>query len=98
MMRGLIDTLERHHGVRILNEAVVDAVRLSNRYISGPAIARQIGEPARHGLCPRGDEPRRHAAGDRRPAAAASSNWACRSTSSNAKTSPAATTTKKWPS
>ena len=35
MMRGLIDTLERHHGVRILNEAVVDAVRLSNRYISG---------------------------------------------------------------
>jgi type VI secretion system protein VasG len=35
MMRGLIDTLERHHGVRILNEAVVEAVRLSNRYISG---------------------------------------------------------------
>ncbi len=35
MMRGLIDTLEKHHGVRVLNEAVVDAVRLSNRYISG---------------------------------------------------------------
>ena len=35
MMRGLIATLEKHHGVRILNEAVVDAVRLSNRYISG---------------------------------------------------------------
>jgi type VI secretion system protein VasG len=35
MMRGLIDTLEKHHGVRILNEAVVEAVRLSNRYISG---------------------------------------------------------------
>ncbi len=35
MMRGLIETLEKHHGVRILNEAVVDAVRLSNRYISG---------------------------------------------------------------
>ncbi len=35
MMRGLVDTLERHHGVRILNEAVVEAVKLSNRYISG---------------------------------------------------------------
>ena len=35
MMRGLIETLERHHGVRILNEGVVDAVRLSNRYITG---------------------------------------------------------------
>ncbi len=35
MMRGLVETLERHHNVRILNEAVVDAVKLSNRYISG---------------------------------------------------------------
>ncbi len=35
MMRGLIATLEKHHGVSVLNEAVVDAVRLSNRYISG---------------------------------------------------------------
>jgi len=35
MMRGLISTLEHHHNVRILNEAVVDAVRLSKRYISG---------------------------------------------------------------
>lgn len=35
MMRGLVETLERHHGVRILNEAVVEAVKLSNRYISG---------------------------------------------------------------
>jgi type VI secretion system protein VasG len=35
MMRGLAATLERHHGVRILNEAVVEAVKLSNRYISG---------------------------------------------------------------
>ena len=40
MMRGLIDTLEKHHGVRILNEGVIDAVRLSNRYISG----RQLPE------------------------------------------------------
>lgn len=35
MMRGLVATLEKHHGVKILNEAVVESVRLSNRYISG---------------------------------------------------------------
>ena len=35
MMRGLVETLEQHHGVRILDEAVGDAVRLSHRYISG---------------------------------------------------------------
>ena len=29
MMRGLVETLERHHQVRILNEAVVESVRLS---------------------------------------------------------------------
>ncbi|HYO62034.1 MAG TPA: type VI secretion system ATPase TssH [Pyrinomonadaceae bacterium] len=35
MMRGLTETLENHHKVRILEEAVTDAVRLSHRYISG---------------------------------------------------------------
>ena len=35
MMRGLVDTLERHHGVRILDEAVEESVRLSKRYITG---------------------------------------------------------------
>jgi type VI secretion system protein VasG len=35
MMRGLIETLEKHHGVRILDEAVRDSVRLSHRYIAG---------------------------------------------------------------
>jgi type VI secretion system protein VasG len=35
MMRGLIETLEKHHKVRILDEAVRDAVKLSSRYISG---------------------------------------------------------------
>jgi type VI secretion system protein VasG len=34
MMRGLAPTLEKHHGVRILEEAVADAVRLSHRYIT----------------------------------------------------------------
>jgi len=35
MMRGLVETLENHHMVRILDEAVTESVRLSNRYISG---------------------------------------------------------------
>ncbi|QEF98436.1 Chaperone protein ClpB [Stieleria maiorica] len=35
MMRGLVDTLESHHHVRIMNDAVVEAVKLSNRYITG---------------------------------------------------------------
>ena len=38
MMRGLVATLEKHHKVRILDEAVAEAVRLSNRYIP----ARQL--------------------------------------------------------
>lgn len=42
MIRGLTDTLEKHHRVRILNEAIVDAVRLSSRYISG----RQLPDKA----------------------------------------------------
>ncbi len=35
MMRGLVATLQNHHGIEILNEAVEDSVRLSSRYISG---------------------------------------------------------------
>lgn len=42
MIRGLTETLEKHHGVRILNEAIIDAVRLSSRYISG----RQLPDKA----------------------------------------------------
>ncbi len=34
MMRGLTSTLEKHHRVRILEEAVADAVKLSHRYIT----------------------------------------------------------------
>jgi len=33
MVRGLVATLEKHHGVRILDEGVDAAVRLSHRYI-----------------------------------------------------------------
>ena len=35
MMRGLVDTMEKHHCIRILDEAINDSVRLSHRYISG---------------------------------------------------------------
>lgn len=38
MLRGLVGTLEKHHGVRILDEAVTETVRLSARYIP----ARQL--------------------------------------------------------
>ena len=38
MMRGITATLEKHHGVRILDEAVESAVKLSHRYIP----ARQL--------------------------------------------------------
>lgn len=35
MMRGLTEALEKHHQVRILDEAVVSGVKLSHRYLSG---------------------------------------------------------------
>ncbi len=35
MMRGLVGKMEEHHNVRILDEAIVDCVKLSNRYITG---------------------------------------------------------------
>jgi type VI secretion system protein VasG len=42
MMRGLTESLENHHKVRILDEAVEDAVKLSHRYI----IGRQLPDKA----------------------------------------------------
>jgi type VI secretion system protein VasG len=42
MMSGLVGTLERHHKVRILDEAVRESVRLSHRYLSG----RQLPDKA----------------------------------------------------
>jgi len=35
MMRGILDKMEEHHNVRILDEAIVECVKLSNRYITG---------------------------------------------------------------
>jgi type VI secretion system protein VasG len=42
MLRGLVATLEKHHKIRILDEALVEAVRLSHRYIAG----RQLPDKA----------------------------------------------------
>jgi type VI secretion system protein VasG len=42
MVRGLTKTLEKHHKVNILDEAIIDAVKLSSRYISG----RQLPDKA----------------------------------------------------
>ena len=42
MMRGIVASLEKHHKVRILDEAVAAGVRLSNRYLAG----RQLPDKA----------------------------------------------------
>src|SRR6201996_7658750 len=42
MMRGLIAPLEKHHNVRILDEAVFASVRLTHRYLAG----RQLPDKA----------------------------------------------------
>jgi type VI secretion system protein VasG len=42
MMRGIMSNLEKHHGVRILDEAVEESVKLSHRYITG----RQLPDKA----------------------------------------------------
>ena len=42
MVRGLVSTLEKHHSVRILDQAVAEAVRLSARYIP----SRQLPDKA----------------------------------------------------
>jgi len=42
MMRGLVASLEKHHKVRILDEAVYASVRLSNRFLAG----RQLPDKA----------------------------------------------------
>jgi type VI secretion system protein VasG len=42
MMRGIVKPLEKHHGVRILDEGVAAAVRLSHRYLAG----RQLPDKA----------------------------------------------------
>jgi type VI secretion system protein VasG len=42
MLRGIVSSLEKHHNVRIFDEAVSSAVRLSHRYLAG----RQLPDKA----------------------------------------------------
>ncbi|KLJ01993.1 type VI secretion system ATPase TssH [Luteimonas sp. FCS-9] len=42
MLRGLVPLMERHFGIRVLDEAITEAVRLSHRYITG----RQLPDKA----------------------------------------------------
>jgi type VI secretion system protein VasG len=42
MLRGIVDALEKHHNLRILDEAVQTTVRLSHRYLAG----RQLPDKA----------------------------------------------------
>lgn len=42
MLRGIVPLMERHFGVRVLDDAVTEAVRLSHRYVSG----RQLPDKA----------------------------------------------------
>ena len=65
MLRGLVAPMEKHHKVRVTDEAIVAAVQFLASLYSGAAIARQGGEPARHRLRARRDQPERQARGDR---------------------------------
>jgi type VI secretion system protein VasG len=42
MLRGIVAALEKHHGLRILDQAVTSTVRLSHRYLAG----RQLPDKA----------------------------------------------------
>ena len=42
MLRGMVPLMEEHFGIRVLDEAITEAVRLSHRYISG----RQLPDKA----------------------------------------------------
>ena len=42
MLRGIVGAMEKHHGLRVMDEAVTSAVRLSHRYMAG----RQLPDKA----------------------------------------------------
>src|SRR5690348_9272377 len=42
MMRGIVGSLEKHHKVRILEEAVAAGVRLSHRYLAGRQLPDMV--------------------------------------------------------
>ena len=50
MLRGMAALMEKHFNVRVLDDAITEAVRLSHRYICRPPIAGQGDQRARHRL------------------------------------------------
>ena len=50
MLRGIVQALEKHHNVRILDEAVNSAVKLSHRYIAGRQLPDKAVSVLGHGL------------------------------------------------
>ena len=60
MMRGLVGTLEKHHGIRILDEAVDRRGPAVAPLYLWPATAGQIGQPAGYRLRACEYEPERH--------------------------------------
>jgi type VI secretion system protein VasG len=50
MMRGVASTMEKHHKVQILDEALEAAVKLIAPLHPGTPVARQVGQPDRHRL------------------------------------------------
>ena len=93
MVRGVASMLEKHHRVQVLDEALEAAVRLSHRYIPGAAAARQGGEPARHGVRARRDQPARACRRSSRTAAGRSRRCRPSSRSSAARRRSASTPT-----
>ena len=67
MLRSVAPMMEKHHNIVLLDEAVEAAVKLSQRYVPGPATARQGGQPAGYGVRPRRRLTTRHAGRCRRP-------------------------------
>jgi type VI secretion system protein VasG len=64
---------------------------------AGPAVARQVGQRARHRLRPRGDRPGGHRPRASRTAAAASTRWTPRRPCSSARPPWAPTAPRAWP-
>ena len=75
MMRGVASTLEKHHRVQLLDEALEAAVQAVAPLHPGAPAARQGGEPARHRLRARGHQPARGAGRGRGLPQRASRRW-----------------------
>jgi type VI secretion system protein VasG len=79
MMRGIVTALEKHHNVRILDDGVHAAVRLSHRYLPDRQLPGQGGQRAGHRLRPPRAGAERDARRARGRAAHRSTTSPCRS-------------------